>query len=276
MGGSSNTQYPAALLSGLYSGANNAFSIAPQASNQAFGQAQGLLQNPNLSPYANTAFTQGQQIYGATAPKAEQVFAAGSNEANALFPYVGQALQQGFDPQQALYGKLFQQQQDQSRAENAASGVATTPYGAGLTQTGNQNFDIAWQQAQLANQAQGANTASQLAGAGMGALGTGANAASNLFGTGIGAVGTGASAATGLYNTLPQQIQEILNYINTSNQGASGWLGGVNQSTQAANNLYGQQQYGNLAQQGINNQALGGIGSLLGQLGGGYLSGGYA
>ena len=129
-GGGSN--YPGGgLLSGLWANQSNTYSpyTSPSASD---AMHSAYLSANNITPTAN--------------------FAGASQ----------QALNTAFDPQNALHNKLFQQQQDQNRANQAAAGVATTPYGSGLSTQGDQNFDIAWQQAQLANQAQGAQTAQTL------------------------------------------------------------------------------------------------------------------
>lgn len=190
----------------------------------------------NLSSYGSTALQ----------PAGQSAIAAGTNINNTLSPFIGQALQQGFDPQSALFNKLFQQQQDQSNAENAMAGVATTPYGAALTQQGNQNFDLAWQQQQLANQAQGASTAEGLAGAGLGSLTSGINTAASLS---------------------QQQIQDYLNYI-MSNVGEGSAIvnatnGATNAGANSTNSLVNAQNASNAGKSGIGS-ALGGIGSLVG------------
>ena len=124
----------------------------------------------------------------------------------------------------------------QNQAAQSAAGVATTPYGAGLTQQGNQNFDIAWQQAQLANQAQGINTA--------------------------------AAAQSAALNPQQQQIQD---YLNLGSQNLTGlnsmWNSNLNALT-GSNNLYGTQGTLQNQQNQQNAQSLGGLGSLLGNLGG--------
>lgn len=273
-------------------------------SQQSYNQATGAI--PSLYGMGNQVFDLAAAPTNLLQSWGQQGVQAGQIAHSALMPYVSQALQQGFDPQQALYGKLFQQQQDQAQAANAAAGVATTPYGAALTQQGNQNFDIAWQQAQLANQAQGAQTAANLTGAGMGAmqtgygigqgmyglglqgLQTGANAAANLYGTAIGSVGTGANAAAQLGSTganissLPMQLQnqqmnsavaDYLNFINASNQGGSQLMQAINNAYGTTNSLYGTQGNINYNNNLLNSQALSGLGSLGGNLLGGYLYG---
>ena len=178
---------------------------------------------------------------------------SGQSINSTVSPYISQALQQGFDPQSQLFTKLFQQQQDQSNAENAMAGVATTPYGAALTSQGNQNFDLAWQQQQLANQAQGANTAATLAGTGMGALTSGLGAAGNAINT-----------TSGISN---QQIQDYLNYIMGNVNEGSAIINATNNTNNASSNmtnsLVNAQNASNAGKSGIGS-GLSGIGSLIG------------
>jgi hypothetical protein len=63
-----------------------------------------------------------------------------------------QILQTGFDPQQALYNQQAQQTQSNSNATNAMYGLSESPYGAGVANQNQTNFNIDWQNAQLARQ----------------------------------------------------------------------------------------------------------------------------
>lgn len=208
--------------------------------------------------YANALAQSGNGLLGS----AGNALQSGYNTFNQVSPYISQALTQGFDPQNALYNKLFQQQQDQANAENAMAGVATTPYGAGLVNQGNQNFNLAWQQQQLANQAQAAGTASQLANAGMGALSSGAGTAGNLL-------GSAAAAEQAPQNLIQQQIQDYLAYISANTANSAAMTGATNAATNAGaastNALANAQAAGNSGKGGIGG-ALGGIGSLVGKV----------
>lgn len=64
-----------------------------------------------------------------------------------------------FDPQNALYNRTQQQLQDQVRVGQAARGITSSPYGAGLENQAMSNFDIDWQNAQLGRQTQGLGAA---------------------------------------------------------------------------------------------------------------------
>jgi len=204
-----------------------------QASPAAYSGIQGL--NTNPAAQYGPAATVGQNLTGVGGQLAAQ--APGAYAA-------------GQDPQNALYAKLFQQQQDQQRATNAANGVAATPYGASLETQGNQNFNLGWQNNLLQRENTAASTASTLAGAGGGAAQTG--------------LGIGQSIDTQQYNAKQQQIMDYIQYLlgNTSNSQAF---------TGAANNTYG----AGVNAAGISNQAaqasnsgllsgLSGLGSLAG------------
>lgn len=155
--------------------------------------------------------------------------------------FAGQALQNGFDPQNQLYGKLFQQQQDQTRANSAASGVAMTPYGTGLNNQADQNFNMGWQNNQLSRQAQGAQTAEGL----LGRYGAGMQSGAEM----------GMQGGQFAQNTQQTQIQDYLNYLQ----------GG----TSASNAAVGAYQ----AQNSQSNSMFGGLGSLIG-LGASFIPGG--
>lgn len=134
--------------------------------------AEQLYNNPGQQQFiqgANNASQVGQQ-------QAANQYGYGnavSQQGASLFPYAGQVMNTGFDPQNALYARTLQQVQDQTRAAQAARGVAMTPYGAGLEDQSTRNFNIDWQNAQLGRQAQAAQAATGLTGAGTSAIGAG-------------------------------------------------------------------------------------------------------
>ena len=300
-GGSNNVQYPYAALTGLWGEAQNYFQPTPypnttQAAGNVLSNIGGIV-NPstqynaggvvnagnNLTNVggniANTGYgvlgnaaSAGNQIYG----QAQQGVQGALQNYGTNNAYANQALTNAFDPQQALFAQQFQRQQDQSNAVNAMSGVATTPYGAGLTQQNNQNFDIAWQQAQLANQAQGAQTASTLQSTGANnlasLLGTGASGLSSLLGAGTGAAATGAAiqqSVPTLQNSTTQQIiQDYLSYLGANTSNASALMSAINSSYGQATNMYSAEATAANQAQALQNQSTGGLGSLLGTVGG--------
>lgn len=103
-----------------------------------------------------------------------------------------QILKTGFDPQNALYNRTQQQLTDQLRAANAASGLSSSPYGAGLEGQGLSNFNIDWQN-NLLNRM---NTAAGGAATLQGAIGSDVASAGGLYNTISGLPG----AASGIYN----------------------------------------------------------------------------
>ncbi len=273
-------QYPAPVVSGLWGQANQGFQPYPYpgtagAANNALGGInsgfygsgnQTMNGGPNTQSLGAGNWNPYMQGYqGANALNAGGSFLNTANsQQGQVNPLINQTLQTGFDPQQKLFDQLFNQQQQQGLAGQAAAGVANTPYGAGLSQQGNQNFDIAWQNAQLARQGQAAQNALGLEGlpgmtaqTGEGLLGAGSN-------LGLGAAGF-------LNNVNQQQIQDFLAYLGQNTSNSSALMNAINQSFNAGTNLYGTQTGAN---QNFNNAQAGGLaglGSLAGTVGGATL-----
>lgn len=164
------------------------------------------------------------------------------------FNFGNQALQQGFDPQNALYNRTAQQVQDFSRASSEARGIDKSPYGAGLENQAMSNFDIDWQNNALQRQNTAANTASTLYGAGGQAISGGQGIASSVpqmmstYAGGLQQLGMGAYA--------PQQ-QGFQDYSNLFSAG-----------TGAQQNAYQQQLAQYNANQAASSQLWGGLGKL--------------
>ncbi len=203
--------------------------------------AQNTFQNLYNNPYA----PQYQGGANAIAPWATaaggQQYGAGGNLIQAgqsYLPYAQQALQTGFDPQKALYDQMFQQNTDQSRAALAARGLNTSPYGAGVENQSNLNFNNQWLNQLLGRQATAAGTAGALTGAagqagttgiGMqtGGLNTMLQGASLPYST-ANAIGGGQNQAISAYNAagttamapIQQQITDYLQYLGIGNQSA--------------------------------------------------------
>lgn len=215
----------------LYSdigGMNNPFSgLQPVA----FDQLLAMMNNPTLNQYM-----QGAQGAGGAAAQAGNQAQQGSNllmgNANAL-------TQSGFDPQGDLYRKLQQQNTDQSNVINSMYGVQSSPYGAGVANQSNQNFNIDWQNQQLQRQLAASQGAGQAA---TGAQGLGNSAIQDYLASG--------SIPYGAYTTGVGGVNNALNtYLGQANQG--------NQSQQQA--LQDWMQYLGLgnATAGVNQNAFG-------------------
>lgn len=179
-------------------------------------------------------------------------------------------LNTGFDPQNALYNQQYQQQQDQQNAVAAQSGLAGSPYAAGIANTADQNFNINWQNAQLARQIQalGAyNTAastyagdtSQLTSGAINNFATGlnsgvndynsltstaANNAASLIGAGSNALNSGINTGVGALSTLGNL--GISANDAASNLGTAG-LNTLAGAAQLPQDIYLQQQQAELA-----------------------------
>jgi hypothetical protein len=227
------------------------------------GITSGLVNNPYASQYQQGAGTASQlgQLQALGQYGAGQNLQGGANA----------VLNTAFDPQSALYNQTLQNVTAQQNAQNAAAGVGTTPYGAGLQDQNLQNFNIAWQQQQLANQISGLGAASSASQAGQGlaaaAPGQYLNASQLPYST-YGAVGSG---QIGALNTLGQFGQSAAALPQQQIADYQAYLGGgtaqQNANTNTANAAFGQQQTN------LSNifGGLGGLGSAYGLSGmGGY------
>ena len=265
----------------LYQAENNIFQPLPypntgQAANNAYSGIGQINTQPSNS-YGGTAYQNlfsNLGLQGQTGTDAAQsAFNAAPGVMNTVSPYATQALQTGFDPLNKQYAQQFAQNQNQANAVNAMSGVANTPYGAGLTQQADTNFNLDWQQQALQRQQTAAGTAASLYGAGT-------NAYSGLYGAGATALGAGGNAASqalagtqSIYNqnnqSQQQAIQDYLAYLQANTGNASAYTGAVNNSTGAASNATSVLNQGTAQ----NNAATAGLGSLAGTLGGYLIAG---
>lgn len=184
--------------------------------------------------YGNNLASSGSTLAGNQASSAS---AAGNNVIGNMF-----------NDQSGYYSQLYQQNQDQTNAQNAMSGVAATPYGAALSNQSSQNFNNQWQSFLNAQQSTAANTASTLYGSANNSLGSEGSAIS----TGL---GIGQGVDTQQYNAQQGSIQDLLSLLSTYSGAQNQTLGGA--LTQAGlNNTGAQQSNANLTSE------LSGLGSL--------------
>lgn len=240
---------------------------------QNLGQFQGLTQQGVNNPYAGL-YQQGAGITGGMGIGAgQQAFGAGGQilgQATSMLPDVNTLLQMGFDPQQALYNRTSQQVMDAARANAAASGVAGTPYGQGVMDQQQSNFNIDWQNQQLQRALAGAQGAGGL----LGAAGAGAQQGAGMqagalqeilagyrqpystFGD-INANQLGLLNQAGQYGNMAsqipqQQIQDYLAYLNQSNQNANTQIAAQNLDLNKQKAVFGEaQQLGQDVGQGL-------------------------
>jgi hypothetical protein len=103
-----------------------------------------------------------------------------SNQAPAMFAAGNQILQQGMDPQNALYDRTRGQVEQQTRAGQAARGINMTPYGASVEGGVMSDFNIDWENAQLARMMQAIQGGATAFGAGGNAIQGGQNLAASV------------------------------------------------------------------------------------------------
>ena len=274
MSSGTGSNYPAAAVAGESAGINSAFQPFPypnttQAASNAFsGIANDIPSGSisNLTGAGNNLLNMASTIPGYATQAGAAALGPAVGQYNALAPYVTQALQTGFDPQNQLYNQQFALQQQQNLAGEAMAGVGQSPYAAGLTAQGNNNFNIDWQNQQLARQAQAAQTATGLSSTAMGDLSGGINDYLSGLGLGVssaeGLTGAAGNAYTQAAGLNAQQVAQYLAYLNASTQNAAAASGEQIGALNAGTSLYGATNQGNLAQQQLLGSALGGLGSL--------------
>src|SRR3974377_521568 len=134
-------QYPGMgdAASGALGGIGN---MAAATSPLAQQTLSNLYNNPYCAAAQGAAGTAGQMGMGAgMAQYGMGLGLAGAGMGG--LPYANMALNQAFDPQSQVYNQLFQQQTDQTRAAEAARGIANPPYGAGGERQSAINFNNA-------------------------------------------------------------------------------------------------------------------------------------
>lgn len=237
-----------------YAYANQQVQNAGQ-TNQLYQQGLGNVQNAtnNLYQMGNQSNQQYQNLLNYGASQQPQI----TNSANNLYGAGNQVLQTSMDPQNALYNQQSQLNTDQTRAAEYARGIQSSPYGAAVENSSNQNFNTNWQNQQLARQTQGISAAQGAYGSAQG-LGNsytnnqaGLQAGENQQYAGL--TGAAANQYTGYLNSMNQSnLSNTQNIAGAQQNAASlGSIGG--QQLQAA----GQSQYGTYQQQaGNQNQAL--------------------
>lgn len=252
------------------------------AQNQQYGQLSGALTNSATSVSSVPGQAAALGSAGANNPFAPQAQAGAQSAANygtgTLVPqqqagsaglqalggqnagYVPQALAAGFDPMNANYNQKFQQNQDQVNATAAMSGLAGTPYAAGVANDANRNFNNDWLDKLLGRQATAANTASTLTGA----ANAGYGGASTL---GQSAVSTEAGASGLPASTYSQNIMDSLKALAGQTAATGGAAGIQDQALQQILSYLGYGTQATTAQQKESDSTFQGLGQLAGQLG---------
>ena len=250
-----NQQYQS-LSGGLANSAYSVGNVAPTASNLGAAGASNPFA-PQAQAGAQTASTYGT---GTVVPQQQQAAASLQGLGNQNASFAPQALAQGFDPMNANYNRLFQQNQDQTNATNAMSGVSNSPYGAGVANESNINFNSNWLDKLLGRENTAASTAATLTG--------GANTAyTGAANQGTGAISTEASASGLPASTYNQNIMDSLRALTGETTAAGGAAGVQDQALQQILSYLGYGTDATKAQQAQSNSTFAGLGQLAGQLG---------
>ena len=264
--------------SGAYGGIGNLgqYNVAAQT----LPQYQQIAQAGINDPYAQ----QYQQGANATGQAGMQSGAGITGTALGQLPGVNALMSLGFDPQNALYSQLQNQNQQQNLATLGQSGVAGTPYGQGVAGQQNTNFNIDWQNQQLQRAATGAGAAGSLLGSIGGATNTGLGqmqqgaalpyqTSQGITGNQLGLLGQAGQQGALASQTPQMQIQDYLNYLS----GATGQQGANNQTAQIGLNQAGMGFNQSQALGSQLGQSLAGLGKGWGTaFGGGSSGGGFA
>lgn len=180
----------------------------PQADTNVQAQMNVLGQG---NPFQNQA-----QGYAQTAGQNSAYF-GGQTMGQGMNQYGGAnaVMNTAFDPQNALYDRTKQQVMDSVNANEAARGITMSPYGAGVANKAMSDFNIDWQNNQLARQTQGlqAATGANTAGANLGTVGT-----SQINQGGQLPYETGQAAIS----NEQQSIQDWLNYLAGGTSASAG------------------------------------------------------
>lgn len=176
--------------------------------------ASNIANNPYAAAQQAGANQVGAMATGTIAPMDYAAAQSLTAFGNAGAPYGSAILQQGFDPQKALYNQQYQQMLDQTNAINAMSGVSGSPYGAGVANQASTNFNIDWQASQLARELAAIQ--------GYGGLGSAVQnaytGASNLGNQGLQTANMGYNLP---YSTYMGNQGNIMNAYNTAAGGAA-------------------------------------------------------
>jgi len=230
----SDSNVPSVPLDPNQTAAQNATFGNIQGMSAATPQFQGVFNSQATNPGVPGAQAGAQAGGAALTGQGDQNLGTSASMAGAfptLLPFMQQALQTGFDPQNALKGQLGQQSRDTTNQDLASRGLQYSPFGAGVASTQDQLFNTNWLQSQLNREQTGANTANTLLGAGVNT----AQAGAGLGNTGAKQLAEGGALPymtnTGINQDLAsflpyltqnqqQMIQDLLHYGSNANQTA--------------------------------------------------------
>ena len=187
------------------------------------GVGGGMLQSGASADYANA---------GTLMPYASQNAGNLQGAGNAV-------LNTAFDPQNALYNQQYQLNQDQTNANISAAGLGTSGAGVGIMNNSDQNFNTAWQNAQLGRQATGLSAAEGAYGTGQSGLQGASTTAASLYGTAGNQYAAGSAMP---YNYQQQGLNNQIGQYGAIGAGQAGYGGIVGQGLAAGNSSVGLEQ----------------------------------
>jgi hypothetical protein len=177
-----------------------------------YADASAIQNNPYAAGAQQGANQFGAWATGTGAPQMQAGSTSLNQQGGQLAGAIPGVLQQGNDPQNALYNQTSQQTLDQQNAINAMSGVSGSPYSAGLDAQNAQNFNLAWGNNQLGRMQTADSTAGGLSSGSQGAYSGAGSLADSA--TQLGAYGSSLPYNTA--NTAPSAG------LNAWNQAAGG------------------------------------------------------
>src|SRR3984957_16178236 len=206
-------------------------------------QYQTLAQSvqPN-NPYAQSYLSGAQGVGNATTGAG----AALTGSALSMSPAIQAIMANGFDPQSSLYNYSQNLNQQQNLAALGQSGIANTPYGQGVNDMANNQFNMNWQNNQLGREATAAGAAGGLLnnigqnvnqGTSLMAQGVGlpSGAYSGIQNNSIGALNSVGQAGQQAAQIPQQQVQDYLAYLGQGTQAQQA-------NTSTANSVFQQNQ----------------------------------
>lgn len=260
----------AGAASSLQSAATNLSSLGATTTGTAVPGYQNLYNAAQTNPYAAGAQAAANATAATGTQFGNQEVSTGQglmNLSQSLGQYAPGIAEAAFDPQNAIYNQMYGQNMDQTNAINAQSGVAGSPFGAGLSAQSGQNFNLNWEAQRQARENAGV--------AALGQLGTAegniATAGGNVGTAGLNALTTSGNLPTDTYQAQQKYIAEALNSLVAGDTAAgqpftqaaqadTSYLGIGQQAAQT--NLQAFQ-----AQQAADASFWGGIGKLVGGVG---------
>lgn len=201
-------------------------SYLPQAT-AGYGYAKDLLDKTlGLIPQYMQGGAQAQSIMNDARAKGQQAWDQSQNLINSLVgtdsAYAKQVLGLGMDPQHDLYNRTLQQVREQSAAQAAQSGLAGSPFAAGLANDAMRNFNIDWQNTAL-------DRATKALGAYDSSMGANASAFNTLMGAGAGTYGSLLGTGVDAYTKLNQG--DVSNYASLLGAGTGAFNSLTNGAT---------------------------------------------